>query len=376
MRVLIAGGGTGGHLYPAIAVLEALRAQDPGMELAYVGTRRGLEARVLPSTCPWVRFLPIHSRGLSRGSPAQNALAIALTLVGLAESLLVFAVFRPHVVLGMGGYASFPPVLLASLLGRILPIRTLVHEQNAIPGLANRLLSPWVDEVLVSYPQSADRFPRARRVVATGNPVRSEFLHSRRSKALYRQFGLDPRRRTVLVFGGSGGSAALTEAVLRAAAAIGREEGVQVLLAAGRGADVGDIAARIASAEAANVVVLPYIERMGEAFALADLVVSRAGASTLAEITSCGKASLLVPWDGAAEGHQWENALCLHEEKACAVAGDAEIREDGLARLIGQILNDGDALRRIAENARRLGRPHAAALILAEIVTQTREART
>ncbi len=212
--------------------------------------------------------------------------------------------------------------------------------------------------------------------VTTGNPIRAEFLRAERSEALYRAFGLDPRRRTVLVFGGSGGSVALAQAVLRAKAAIGQDEGLQVLLVTGRGTEAEPVALELAAAGVTNVVVLPYIERMGEAFALADLVVSRAGATTLAEITSCGKAALLVPWNGAAEGHQWENARYLQEEKACAVAGDEEIQGSGLARLIGQILNDGDGLRRMEENARRLGRPHAAALILGEIVARTREART
>ncbi len=371
MRVLVAGGGTGGHFYPALAVMEALASEEENLKLAYVGTRRGIEARILPSH-PWIHFYPIHARGLGRGSPWRMLHALLLIPLALAEACVVFLRFRPRVVLGMGGYASFPAVLVGSLFGWIFPIRVLIHEQNVVPGLTNRLLAPLVDRVLVSYPQSIQYFPRARGVVTTGNPIRKEFLLAKRTDALYRAFNLVPGRFTVLVFGGSQGSRLLIDALLRAKESIGQNEEIQVLLVTGKVEDEAAIIDDLAQAGVKNVVVRPYIDRMGEAFVLADLVVSRAGATTLAEITSCGKPALLVPWSGAAGGHQWQNARYLEEEEACALAVEKDVAELGLGKLIDEIVKDKEELTRMARNSLRLGRPGAVASILGEIHTVAR----
>lgn len=371
MRILVAGGGTGGHFYPALAVIEALAGEEQDLELAYVGTRRGIEARVLPSY-PWIRFFPIHARGLVRGDPLRTLAALFLVPVSLVETLAVLVRFRPRVVLGMGGYASFAAVLIGALLGRFLPLRTLIHEQNVVPGLANRLLARVADRVLLSYPESSRYLRTSAPLVVTGNPIRREFLLAQRTDALYRKFRLAPGRRTVLVFGGSQGSAALTSAVLRGKKAIRENEGIQVLLVTGNAAEEQSIVQELEEAGVENVAVARYIERMGEAFALADLVVSRAGATTLAEITSCGKPALLVPWGGSADGHQWENARYLKDKEACALANETDIAELGLARLIEQILQDGEALTRMARNSKRLGRPQATRSILGEIHTMSR----
>lgn len=367
MRVLIAGGGTGGHFYPALAVMEELLQRESAVKLAYIGTRRGIEARILPFY-PWIRFFPIHARGLARGDLLPNLYVLALLTVAMIETIVVFARFRPQIVIGMGGYSSFPAVLLASMLGKVLPVRTIIHEQNVVAGLTNRLLAPLVDKVLVSYPQSRRSFTRARKVIVTGNPIRKEFFLAQRTDGLYRKFGLDPTRQTVLVFGGSHGSAVLTTAVLRAKAAIARNERLQILLVTGKAGEEDVIRAEFGRAGVDNVVVRRYIERMGEAFALADLVVSRAGATTLAEITSCGKPALLIPWGGATDGHQWENARLLNQEEACALIDEQDILDQGLARLIEQVVSDRERLMRMAQNSRRLGKRRATTLILGEII--------
>ncbi len=373
MRVLIAGGGTGGHFYPALAVMEALLKRQSGVRLAYVGTRRGIEARILPSY-PWIRFFPIHARGLDRGRLLQNLRALALVLFATLEAFWVFLRFRPRVVIGMGGYASFPAVLVGIILGKVLPIRTLIHEQNAVPGLTNRLLSRFVDRVLVSYKSTRQALPSARRLVVTGNPIRREFLLAKRTEALYTRFGLDPRRKTILVFGGSQGSAALTTAVLQARTAIARNERTQVLLVTGNSAEADAIRREFHDAGAKNVVIHRYIERMGEAFALADLIVSRAGATTLAEITSCGKPALLVPWDGAAGGHQWANAQELNAAGGCLLAKEGAGLDEALDRLIGQMLTGEETLARMGKNAARFGRRGATLQILREIEAVAGEA--
>lgn len=374
MRVLIAGGGTGGHFYPALAVIEELTRAFPDVKLAYVGTRRGIEARVL-RTHSQVRFFPICARGLARGRCGQNLFAFVCLAVGLLQTGVVFLRFRPRLVIGTGGFCSFPPLLLGAVLGKVVSIRTVIHEQNAVAGLANRVLAPLVNVVLVSYPQTRRQVRFARRVVVTGNPVREEFLHARRTEIPYRSFGLNPRLRTVLVFGGSLGSACLVEEVLRAKSTLATYSEAQILLVIGDAADEGEVRAELETAGVRNVVVRRYIDQMGEAFAVADLIVARAGATTVAEITACGKPALLIPWDDAADNHQWENARVLERRNACTLVSEGAIVRRGLVNVIKELVRDDAALARLARNARRSGRRDARTRILGEIRLLMREAQ-
>ena len=374
MRVMVAGGGTGGHFYPGLSMLEGLRNRDPDVRAAYVGTRSGIEARVLPLH-PWIRFFPIRVRGFTRRGVVSDSWTILRLAGALLETLLIFIRFRPQVVIGVGGYSSFAPVLLAAIIGRPFGIRTVIHEQNVAAGLANRCLSRFVDLVLVSFPQTERSFPRARRIVVTGNPIREEFLHVKRSDGLYRRFGLDPRRRTILVFGGSKGSTQITDQILHAKDIIKANDGLQILLVTGSDKETDSIRRELNASEVDNVVVESYVDQMGAAFAVADLVVCRAGATSLAEITACGKASILIPWGQAADDHQWENARVLNAEEACTLADDEVIVERNLVRLIVNLIHDELALKRLAGNAGRLGRRGAKALILGEIQSMMRGAR-
>ncbi|MCX6099837.1 MAG: undecaprenyldiphospho-muramoylpentapeptide beta-N-acetylglucosaminyltransferase [Candidatus Bipolaricaulota bacterium] len=366
MRVMMAGGGTGGHVYPAVAILDELRRADPTVEVVYVGTWRGIESRVL-RTRPWVRFLPIHARGRRPGTRFDRLRVAFWLAVGLVETAMALLRFRPHVVVGVGGYSSFPPVLLGALAGFVFPIRTVIHEQNAVAGLANRWLSRFVNLVLISYPTSREQFPRARRVVTTGNPIRDEFLRQERAEAGYRMFGLDPRKRTVLVFGGSNGSSDLTEEVLSGTRELSRRQEVQVLLVTGSEAAAEEARRRLAKDGIVNAVVVPYIEQMAVAFAIADLIVSRAGATTLAEITGCGKPAILVPWRGATDDHQLENARVLEREEACRLASDEIMVRHELVRLVLDVVRDEAALARLGRNAHRMGQRQAGPLIRSEI---------
>ena len=368
MRVLVAGGGTGGHFYPALTIVEGIRHRYPKAAIGYVGTRNGIEAEVLPET-PWVRFFPVRVRGLHPRGGWRNVAVMLQLVIGFVQTFGVLVRFRPNVVIGVGGHSSFPPVLLASLLGRVLPIRTMIHEQNVIGGLANRWLSRFVDLVLVSFEESKRSFPDAKRVVVSGNPIREEFLHVKRSDALYRSFGLDPRCRTILVFGGSRGAGEITEQILYGRHAIAGIEGLQILLATGDPKTAETIRDAMAAAAVTNVVVTPYIEEMAAAFAIADLVVCRSGATSLAEITGCGKPSLLVPWRGAADDHQWKNARLLEAENACALADEEVIVRHELVDRILDLIQDELALARLATNAARLGKRQAGSLIQGEIRT-------
>jgi UDP-N-acetylglucosamine--N-acetylmuramyl-(pentapeptide) pyrophosphoryl-undecaprenol N-acetylglucosamine transferase len=375
MRILMAGGGTGGHFYPALAVLEELRRTYKEAKLAYIGTRRGIEGKIMPSY-PAIPFYPIHVRGLERHHLLQNMGSFLLLFIALVETFFILIRFRPHVIIGMGGYASFPAVFLGSLLGRFLPMRTVIHEQNVVAGLANRALAPLVDKVLVSYSESKHCFQKAKCVVVTGNPIRKEFLLAKRSETLYQEFGLNPKRQTVLVFGGSHGSTALTTAIHRAIDTIARNEDIQVLLVTGSAEEEERIRGDLIRTGVSNVVVRHYLNRMGDAFALADLIVCRAGATTVAEITSCGKPAVLIPWGAATDGHQWENARYLKKQEACRLAEEKDIAKQNIARLIEPIVNDRDRLSQMASNSLRLGQRRATTVMMGEIVALAREART
>lgn len=374
MRILVAGGGTGGHVYPALAIIDELLRRQPNAQVCVVGSRRGLEAKLLADRTD-VAFRPICARGLPRKRPLAILKALGWLAIAMLQTAWVFLRFRPHVVVGVGGYSSFPPVILGALLGRVFPIRSMIHEQNVIGGLANRVLSRWVDVVMVSFEESKRSFPHARRLTVTGNPIREELLHCRRSDAAYRLFGLDPRRRTILVFGGSKGSEEITEQIRSGRRSIATHRELQVLLVTGDADRTLTLRNEMAAAGATNVVIETYVERMGEAFAIADLVVCRAGATSLAEITACGKASLLVPWRGAADDHQWENARAFQDEGACTVADEDALFRHGLVRLIQELIGDDAELGRLASNAHRNGRPDASKAILGEMQSLMGEVR-
>jgi len=251
----------------------------------------------------------------------------------------------------------------------------VIHEQNIIGGLANRWLSRAVDLVMLSFPQSERSFPHARKVAVTGNPIREEFLHVKRSPGLYRHFGLDPERRTILVFGGSKGSEEITEQVLFGSEAIAGNNALQILLITGDAEKEAAIRAELAASGVSNIVVKGYVHQMGAAFAVADLVVCRAGATSLAEITSCGKASMLVPWKEAADDHQRKNAAFMREELACTVPDDEVIVRHGLVGAILDQMDDELGLESLAGNAKRMGQRSAESAILGEIQSLMREAR-
>ncbi|MEW5825934.1 MAG: UDP-N-acetylglucosamine--N-acetylmuramyl-(pentapeptide) pyrophosphoryl-undecaprenol N-acetylglucosamine transferase [Candidatus Bipolaricaulota bacterium] len=363
---MVAGGGTGGHVYPALAILDELRQADSALHAAYVGTRSGLEAKVLAGVRN-VRFFPLAVRGRTRRGLLGDVWTATRLVVGLMQAAWALLTFRPDVVIGVGGYSSLAPVFLAALAGRLGRVRTAIHEQNAKPGLANRWLARWVDVAFVAYSEAATALPGARRVIVTGTPIRKEFHATPRRREMYEAFGLDPRRQTVLVVGGSLGSQELVGQVISGVDSLIARGDVQVLVSAGT-ATAAD-AARTALAErgVTNVVVVPFIERMAEALAMADLVVSRAGATTLAEITSCGKASVVVPWRGAADDHQTENARALERARACRVATDAMLERGELVSFALGLMDDREALADLTQHSRLAGRADAGRRIRFEI---------
>ncbi len=325
MKVVIAGGGTGGHLYPGIAIArEVLRAG--GNEVLFVGTRQGIEARVLPREGLPVRFISVGKlKGMELASVARTLLMLPL---GFFQSLSLLRKARPDVVIGVGGYASGPVALAAWLLR----IPVLIVEPNSHAGLANRKLGKLADKVILCFPGTgAQQFFPPEKTEKVGPLVRTGIDGGNRTAALA-EFGLEEGRFTVFVMGGSGGAHAVNMAMKEAAEFLKEEKQIQILHQTGE-KDVSDVTAAYRSA-GMKAAVLPYIHDMAGAYAIADLVVSRSGATTVAELAVCGKRAVLIPFPFAADNHQEHNARTLAGRGAAEVVVQKDLNAAMLAAII------------------------------------------
>jgi len=349
MKVAIAGGGTGGHLFPALAVAEALCRRDvPAGDILFVGADRGIEARLVPAHGYPLELLAARPFKGQGGLARIEALLRLPALVAAARRVL--RRFGARVVLGVGGYASVPTVLAAASLR--LPV--LLQEQNCWPGLANRLLAPLVDRVL-GVDGGVARFFRAGKVLITGNPVPAD----RESGGSPADFDLDPARLTVLVLGGSRGAVAINRAVVDAVPRLANLAArVQFLHAAGEGEVEAVRAAYAAAGIAAQVV--PFIERMGVAYGAANAVIARAGAMSCQEIANAGLPSLLIPYPYAANDHQWYNGLRLREAGGALLLRQETVDGEVVAEVIRSWVEDPDGRRRQGAAAHTLAAPDAA----------------
>jgi UDP-N-acetylglucosamine--N-acetylmuramyl-(pentapeptide) pyrophosphoryl-undecaprenol N-acetylglucosamine transferase len=355
VKILIAGGGTGGHVYPGIAVAEEMMRLRPRAEVVFVGGRRGLEAQAVPESGFRIRY--ILTRGFPRRAWWRWPMALLANIVGLFQALWVVASERPDVVLGTGGYVSGPVAMAAWMLGRPL----LLQEQNSIPGLANRWLARVADEVHLSFTEARAYFSRKDNLKVTGNPVRGHILGGDRAQAI-KTFDLLEGRPTVFIFGGSRGAHRINEAALDAMRRLKGRVDVQFILQTGR--DDLDWAQGVVGTEQLPARVLPFLRDIHLAYAVADLVVCRSGAMTLAEIAACGTPAILVPYPHAAHNHQEVNALNLVERSAAAMILDRELSGERLAREIAHLMADRQTLRRMSANARTFARLDAAERIV------------
>jgi UDP-N-acetylglucosamine--N-acetylmuramyl-(pentapeptide) pyrophosphoryl-undecaprenol N-acetylglucosamine transferase len=351
VKVLIAGGGTGGHVYPGIAVAEELRRLYPDTTVLFVGGRRGVESHAVPEAGFKIRF--VMTRGFPRRAWWRWPGAVIANVIGFAQSLWLVLTERPNVVLGTGGYVSGPISMAAVLLGRPL----LLQEQNSIPGLANRWLARIADEVHLSFTEARGYFGRKDNLKVTGNPVRAFILGGDRATAL-QEFALADGRPTVFVFGGSRGAHRINEAAIDAMRRLKGRVDVQFILQTG--AQDFDGSRATVESEQLPARVVPYLRQIHLAYAVADLVVCRSGAMTLAEIAACGTPAILVPYPYAAHNHQEVNARNLVERGAASLILDRELTGERLAKEIAHLLADRQTLRRMSAHARTFARLDAA----------------
>ncbi|GAB6181889.1 undecaprenyldiphospho-muramoylpentapeptide beta-N-acetylglucosaminyltransferase [Desulfotomaculum defluvii] len=356
MRAILTGGGTGGHIYPALAIARGIQNYFSEAEILYVGTNRGLEADIVPKAN--FPFRAITVSGLQRKVSLENFRVLWRAYQGYREASSIINDFQPDVVIGTGGYVCGPVVMAAARKG----IPTLIHEQNALPGITNRILARFVDQVTVTFEDSLQYFGTKPKITLTGLPVRPEILQAERQGAL-NTFGFKNDRLTILVFGGSRGARKINQAMVETIKKYGQDHRIQILHATGQvgyeefiqeltnsGIDVEQYG---------NIIIKPYLYNMHEALAAADLIVSRSGAATLAEITILGLPSILIPYPFASENHQEHNARALVDRGAAVLIKDSELDGLRLVRTIEDIIQDKEKLKNMAQASRKLGRPEA-----------------
>jgi UDP-N-acetylglucosamine--N-acetylmuramyl-(pentapeptide) pyrophosphoryl-undecaprenol N-acetylglucosamine transferase len=348
VKVLIAGGGTGGHLFPGIALAEEVVTRHPANEVVFVGTEKGLEARVVPKEGYPLELVKVQGLkgkglwGLIKG-------LIALPLAFLA-SFRILSRHKPDVVVGVGGYASGPVVLAAWMMG----IPTAIQEQNALPGLTNKVLGRIVKVVFTSFEEARNHFPEAK-VQMIGNPIRKKLMDNYlRSSAAHEKF-------SVLIFGGSLGARGLNNRVLDALDSLGDvKDQLSIVHQTGK-LDLENVTKGYADKGFADVAsVVEFIDDMSSAYARADLVICRAGATSLAELTVCKKPSILVPFPHATDNHQEVNARALVDAGAAVMFRESELTGPKLAETLRGLMADPAKLKQMAKKAGILGRPAAA----------------
>lgn len=369
MRVIIAAGGTGGHLYPGVALAREFERQMPGSDTMFVGTTRGLETSVVSRE--GFELITIAARGVM-GKGAGGALkGLAMVPLGVAQCLAVCRKRRPDLAIGVGGYTSPPLILAAFLLG----IKRVIVEPNVYPGVANRVLSPIANLVFVSFADAVPYFG-SNKTRIVGTPIRREFLHAPilsgggpADASPAPTAGSETRGFTVLVLGGSQGARSINRAMIAAVPAlVAANPGLRVIHQTGE-RDHEEVAAAYrkmeSSGQAAHVEVVPFLYDMPRAFRQADLIVSRSGATTVAEITACGKPAVLIPFPHAIHGHQDRNARVLEGAGAAQVIVDARLSGELLAGAISALLARPDRLREMARCSKSLGQADAAQQVVA-----------
>ena len=368
MRIIVSGGGTGGHIYPALTIVRAIQKKIPDAEFLYVGTKDGLEADIVPKE--GIPFETVNIQGFKRSLTPENLVRGARAFGGVVKAMGIVRRFRPDVAVGTGGYVC-GPILLASSLMRI---PTLIQEQNVMPGVTNRLLARFVSCIAMGTKEAAEHFPKGKRVF-TGNPIREEVMRAR-SEDGKEMFGLDPKAKTVLVSGGSRGARSINRAMVGVLAHYADRDGVQILHVTGKaGYDETMQSLKEAGVDldaAGNLFVEPYLYNMPQALACADVAVFRAGAIGIAELTARGVPSILVPYPFAAANHQEMNARAIATAGAARMILDRELTAERLLSVLAELLSEDAKLKRMAKAAKKLGRPKAADEIASRVIRLAR----
>jgi len=363
-RLVIATGGTGGHIYPAIALADYLKEKDSEVDILFVGTKR-MESGLIPNA--GYKFKSIYIKGFDRdvslGAFLKNLVNLAglLTGISLIQSYKILKEFRPQVILGAGGYPCGPVILTGYMMG----IPGAIMEQNVIPGFTNKILARFVEGAALGFETSDGAFRKIKHREVTGTPVRKEIIKAKREEGI-RFFDIDPAKKTLLVFGGSLGSRNINLRFVEALKNLERNfpdtpDKLQVIHSTGK-RDYSHILKEMEGLRT-DYRVYEYIDRMHYAYSTADLVIQRAGGVSLAEVCCRGLPSIVIPWKGSANNHQMKNAEYLLKKEAAVMISDEELNSEILAEKIAEFLFDEEKLKTLAENSRGLGKPDASSRV-------------
>jgi len=357
-KILIAGGGTGGHLFPALAIGEEIHRRDPNAKIHYVGSNFGLEAKVFPIKDVWHTLLPIRGfqRGIDIKSIGRNILLPVRIIRSLIKLRSLLKNFIPQIIVGTGGYASALPLYMAIKSNDSYPI--ILQEQNSFPGITTRWFAAQSKSICVAFDEINQHLNQ--NTILTGNPVRKGIADGIKNNA-GKEFNLDPKNKTVFLFGGSQGSSYLNRMMNSIVEKL-TQSGIQVLW------QTGDLEyQKYKNKKNEFIYITPFINNMDNAYALANLVICRSGALTLAELTVCGKASILIPFPHAAADHQTKNAQALVNAGAARILFEKSLQTQEFFHTIMNLIHNEKELEKMAVASRQLGKPHATKEIVDEI---------
>ena len=359
LRVIISGGGTGGHIFPAVSIANAVKAMRPDAKILFVGALGRMEMQRVPAAGYEIKGLPIC--GFDRKNLLKNVKVLYKIWKSQRMAKKIIKDFRPQVAVGVGGYASGPTLNQAAAMG----IPCLIQEQNSYAGVTNKLLAKKAEKICVAY-GGMERFFPAEKIILTGNPVRQALLDTTISREdAIRSFGLDAEKKTILLVGGSLGARTINESMLRHLDLI-KESGLQFIWQTGKYYSA-EIADRMKGQDLPNLKVTDFITDMGAAYRATDLVISRAGASSISEFCLIGKPVILVPSPNVAEDHQTKNALALSTRDAAIYIKDADA-PDSLIQTAIETVNDDAKLKSLSENVLKLALPDSANIIAKEVI--------
>lgn len=363
MKVILSGGGTGGHIYPALTIADAIKKEYPDAEIFFVGTKEGLEKNIIPRYGYDLKFIEVA--GFKRSLSFDTLKSFFKLFAGLADAYKIIANTKPDLVIGTGGYVCGPICFMAAMSG----IPACIQEQNAMPGVTNKILAHFVKKVFLGYEEGRKYFSGSSEKIYTGNPIRAEILQHEKQAALA-ELGLDKNKKTILVSGGSRGARSINKAMLEAELKLSGRDDVQILHATG---DINyeDYMKEINSKGGVkeNIIIKPYLHNMPVALAAADLAVFRAGAIGLAELMACGIPSILIPYPYATANHQEHNARAVEGNGAAKVILDRDLTGEKILALIEELLNNTEELQAMQEAAKALGKPEAADVIAKSALT-------
>ncbi|MGM0123697.1 undecaprenyldiphospho-muramoylpentapeptide beta-N-acetylglucosaminyltransferase [Enterococcus sp. AZ194] len=350
MKILVTGGGTGGHIYPALAFVNYVKSVEPDAEFMYVGAKRGLENKIVPKQ--GIPFETIEIQGFKRSFSPANLKTVHLFIKSVFTAKKILKDFQPDVVIGTGGYVSGAVVYAAAKM----KIPTIVHEQNSVPGITNKFLSKYVTRVATSFSGVESYFPKEK-VTLVGNPRAQEVVTVERSPILS-NYQLDPNKKTVLIFGGSQGALKINTAFVEAMADFATKD-YQVLYASGE-RYYPAVSEKSSQLQALNISVQPYIHDMAEVMVNSTLLVGRAGATSIAEFTALGLPAILIPSPYVTNDHQTKNAQSLVNVGAVEMIADAELTGEKLVAVVDSIMNDETKQKAMAQASKKEGIPDAA----------------